>query len=103
MNRQEDTYYIHPKDKDGKYYGITICVLVKDGIIFHGQSTVGSGDQFSKKVGRELSHQRAIAAYEKNKTWLTYMFKDGLPKKVKSNKTEKLIKKINKLLEEFEE
>jgi hypothetical protein len=101
MNRQEEFYYIHPKDKDGKYYGITICVLVRDGVIFHGQATCSKEEQFNKKIGRELSHQRAEDAYQKNKTWVTYLSNDGLTKKSKSNKSEKLIKKINKLLEEF--
>lgn len=56
-------YYIYPRDKNGNKTGHTICVLQRDGKIFHGESLCSDQDQFQYKVGRELAYQRAVEAY----------------------------------------
>lgn len=61
MNRSH--YYIYPKDKHGNKTGHTICVLIKDGKIFHGMSLCSAEDQFAYTKGRELSLVRAEEAF----------------------------------------
>ncbi len=63
-------YFIYPRNKQGKRTGHTICVLTKDGMIFHGTALCSDGDQFEFKKGRELSMERALQAYEKHKAKL---------------------------------
>lgn len=62
MTREQ--YFIYPRDKSGKRTGHTICVLIKDGKIFHGTALCSGTDQFSRKVGRELATERALQAFE---------------------------------------
>lgn len=60
---RSDHYYIYPRTKNGERTGHTICVLVRDGMIFHGTSLCSKKDQFVLKTGRELAKERAEAAY----------------------------------------
>lgn len=62
MTREQ--YFIYPRDINGKRTGHTICVLIKDGKIFHGTALCSDTDQFSRKVGRELATERALRAFE---------------------------------------
>lgn len=57
-------FFIYPKDSKGKLLGSTICVLLRDGKMFHGEAACSPNDQFVKKVGRELALQRATAAWQ---------------------------------------
>lgn len=61
-----DHYYIYPTDKNGNRTGHTICVLLKDGKIFHGTTLCSPEDQFEYKVGREKSKARAEEAYARH-------------------------------------
>ena len=61
MNREQ--YFIYPEDKNGQRTGHTICVVVKDGKIFHGMSLCSPDDQFEYAKGRELSLERANEAH----------------------------------------
>jgi len=58
-------YYIYTRDKHGKLTGHTICVMQKDGKIFHGVANCSEEDQFEYKRGRKLALDRANAAYER--------------------------------------
>ena len=62
MNRK-DHYFIYPRDKNGKRTGHTICIVLRDGCMFHGETLCGEKDQFSKKQGRLISFDRAQQAY----------------------------------------
>lgn len=59
-------YYIYPRDKRGNKTGHTICVIQKDGKIFHGIANCSQGDQFEYEKGRKISLERALACYEKH-------------------------------------
>ena len=61
-----DHYYIYPTDKNGNRTGHTICVLLKDGKIFHGMALCSEEDQFEFKVGREKAKTRAEEAYQRH-------------------------------------
>ena len=61
MSREQ--YYIYPKDKQGKRTGHCICVIVREGMVFHGISLCAEDDQFVFSVGRALALERAEAAY----------------------------------------
>lgn len=61
-----DHYYIYPTDKNGNKTGHTICVLMKDGKIFHGTSLCSPNDQFQYARGREIAMERALSAYERH-------------------------------------
>lgn len=63
MKNSRQCYYHYPKDKNGKYTKHTICMLVKDGSIYHGESLCSEKDQFVKSIGRKLAHKRALEAY----------------------------------------
>ncbi len=58
-------YYIYTRNKHGKLTGHTICVLLKEGKIFHGVANCSETDQFSKKTGRKLALQRAEDCYDR--------------------------------------
>ena len=60
-------FYIYPKDKNGKHTGHTICVILREGRMFHGECLCSLNDQFNKETGRKLSLERAEAEYFKNK------------------------------------
>lgn len=62
MTREQ--YFIYPRDKSGKRTGHTICVLIRDGKIFHGTALCSGTDQFARKTGRILATERAIAAFD---------------------------------------
>jgi hypothetical protein len=62
----ENCCWHYPKDARGKRTGNTVCILVRDGRIFVGEAVLSPEDQFSKKVGREISKQRAENSY---KSW----------------------------------
>lgn len=62
MNRS-DHYFIYPLNEFKKRSGHTICIILRDGMMFHGEALCGPSDQFSKKEGRLLSFERALAAY----------------------------------------
>jgi hypothetical protein len=64
---RRDCYYHYPKDKNGKYTGHTLCMLLKDGLIYHGEALCASEDHFTKSIGRKLAYERAIEAYEASK------------------------------------
>lgn len=59
-------YFIYPRNKEGKRTGHTICVLLKEGKIFHGTALCSKEDQFAFSKGRELAMERALAAYDKH-------------------------------------
>jgi hypothetical protein len=67
-----DKYFIYPRNKDGKRTGHTICVLLKDGKMFHGTALCSADDQFSRAEGRELAELRALEAYVKHKARLEF-------------------------------
>ncbi len=61
---RDDHYYIYVRDKNGnRITGHTICVLVRDGKIFHGTSLCSDKDNFSYEIGRELALKKALASY----------------------------------------
>lgn len=61
MTRTE--YFIYPRDKQGKRTGHTICVLAREGRIYHGTALCAATDQFAFKRGRELAKERALEVY----------------------------------------
>ena len=63
---RKDHYYIYPVSKKNERTGHTICVLVRDGKIFHGITLCSKKDQFSYVKGRELAKKRAIEAYNRH-------------------------------------
>lgn len=62
MNRKEH-YFIYPRDIRGERTGHTICVVLREGMMFHGEALCGPKDQFSRKEGRLVAFDRAQAAY----------------------------------------
>lgn len=72
-----DHYFIYPRDKRGERTGHTICVILRDGNMFHGETLCSDGDQFSKKQGRLLSFDRAVASYKRYLLRLNYINDDG--------------------------
>lgn len=67
MSNRDDHYFIYIKDSNNKHTGITICVMSKEGKLWHGQANCSKSEQFCKKIGRELAYKRAIEDFEKNK------------------------------------
>lgn len=63
---RKDHYYIYPVSKKNERTGHTICVLVRDGKIFHGITLCSKKDQFSYVKGRQLAKSRAIEAYNRH-------------------------------------
>jgi hypothetical protein len=57
--KQTDKFFIYPKDKDGNHTGHTICVISVNGRMYQGIALCNKNDQFSKKIGQELSEERA--------------------------------------------
>ena len=66
-NSRQDHFFIYPSDKDGNYYGMTICVILREGRMYHGEALCSKKDQFQKSVGRKLSLARAEEQYTKDK------------------------------------
>lgn len=67
MSSRTDHFFIYPKDKQGNRTGHTICVLLRNGMMFEGTSLCSKDEQFSRKVGRTIAYDRAIEAY---KNWI---------------------------------
>jgi hypothetical protein len=63
MNRT-DHYFVYLYDKRGNRTGHTVCLLLRDGKMFHGESLCADTDQFNKKVGRTIALNRALDAYQ---------------------------------------
>jgi len=61
-----DHYFIYPRNKNGERTGHTICVLIRNGKVFHGTSLCSENDQFELKTGREISKARAEEAYNRH-------------------------------------
>jgi hypothetical protein len=59
-------YFIYPRDKKGQRTGHTICVIMRDGKIFHGSALCSDGDQFEFKRGRQLAMERALEVYSRH-------------------------------------
>ena len=62
MNRKNH-YFIYPRDMHGVRTGHTLCIILRDGMMFHGETLCGPKDQFSKKEVRLIAFERAEAAY----------------------------------------
>ena len=60
-------FFIYPKTKDKKHTGHTLCILLKEGKMYHGESLCSANDCFSKAIGRQISYERAMYEYERNK------------------------------------
>jgi hypothetical protein len=78
-NSRTDHFFIYPKDKNGKYLGVTICVVLRDGRMYHGEAICSKNDQFNKSVGRELSFERAIFEYNRDSDYLNSEELDRCP------------------------
>lgn len=65
MNRRE-LFYIYPRDKRGKRTGHTICIIQKEGKMFHGVTLCSPNDNFSKAEGRKRAQERALEAYQRH-------------------------------------
>lgn len=63
MSRRDDSFFIYPKNKNGKRTGHCIAVILRDGLMFEGTSLCSENDQFSKKEGRLIAFNRAQEAY----------------------------------------
>ncbi len=63
MSKRDNHYFIYPVDEKKKKTGHTICVILRDGMIFHGISLCSKKDNFSKKEGRLLAFDRAMKEY----------------------------------------
>lgn len=61
-----DHYFIYPRTKNGNRTGHTICVLIRNGKVFHGTSLCSENDQFELKKGRLLAKERAEEAYNRH-------------------------------------
>lgn len=72
MNRK-DHYFVYIYDKNGKRTGHTICLLLRDGKMFHGESLCANTDQFNKKIGRQIAFNRAMEAFNKHRTSIGYL------------------------------
>jgi hypothetical protein len=70
MSNRTDHFFIYPKGTDGHPTGNAICVLLRDGKMYHGEAVCSDEDQFDKKIGREIAYQRAVEAADaaSNKT-----------------------------------
>jgi hypothetical protein len=66
MSKSRQMYFHYPKDKRGQYTGHSICMMIRDGQIFHGEALCSDEDNFNKKIGRVLAQERAEAAYNKS-------------------------------------
>ena len=66
MSDRTDHFFIYPRDTKGNRTGHTICVLLREGKMFHGVALCSKKDSFEKVVGRELAHIRALEAYNKH-------------------------------------
>lgn len=64
MNRH-NAIFVYPQDKNGKRIGNTLAIILREGMMFFGEAVCSEGDQFSKKVGRELALQRAEQRYDR--------------------------------------
>ncbi len=62
---KENLTFIYPRNRKGQKSGHTIAVLIKDGMIFFGESLCSEEDHFNKVVGREMALARAEDKYEK--------------------------------------
>jgi len=78
-NSRTDHFFIYPQDKNGKHLGVTICVVLRDGRMYHGEALCSENDQFNKKVGRELSFERAIFEYNKDSQYKDLLEPDSCP------------------------
>lgn len=65
MTNRSDHYFIYPKNYKGQKTGTTICVILRDGLIFHGEATLSPRDQFCRKTGRLLAFERAQQQYQR--------------------------------------
>ena len=65
MTNRKDHYFIYLKDKNGNRTGHTICVIIRDNMIFHGITICSASEQFNKKVARQLSFERALQQYNR--------------------------------------
>lgn len=63
MTNRSDHYFIYPRNKNGKRTGHCICIILREGLMFHGTSLCSEKDQFSKKEGRLIAFDRAVEAY----------------------------------------
>ena len=64
MAKRDDHYYIYVRDKNGnRITGHTICVLVREGKIFHGTALCSEKDQFCYDTGRKLALEKALKTY----------------------------------------
>lgn len=70
MSNRTDHFFIYPKGTDGHPTGNTICVLLREGKMYHGEAICSDDDQFDKKIGREIAYDRAVEAADaaSNKT-----------------------------------
>lgn len=63
---RSDHYFIYVRDKNGvRITGHTICVMVRDGKIFHGTSLCSKKDNFNYETGRELALKKALESYRR--------------------------------------
>lgn len=63
---RSDHYFMYVKDKNGnRITNHTICVMVRDGKIFHGVAICSEDDQFEYAKGREVAFQKALSSYAK--------------------------------------
>ncbi len=62
MDRTKE-FYIYPKTKHNKRTGHVICVILRDGCMFQGIALCAEEDNFSYKLGRQLSKERAESAH----------------------------------------
>ena len=60
---RSDHYFIYVRDSEGNFTGNTICVMVRENKVFHGEARCSKQDQFSKKEGRLLAYERALDSY----------------------------------------
>ena len=67
ISTRTSQFFIYPRDCEGNLTKNVICVILREGKMYHGEATCSKKDNFSKKLGRELAFNRAIAAYAKRK------------------------------------
>lgn len=65
MNNRQ-CYFIYPRDKNGNLTGHSICVMMHNGKVFHGQSLCSPNDNFNKTTGRNLAYQRALDSIQRH-------------------------------------
>lgn len=78
-NSRTDHFFVYPKDKQGNYLGVTICVLLRDGRMYHGEALCSENDQFNKNVGRRLSYDRAYNEYVRDNDFRQIQETDECP------------------------